>query len=221
MLSITSRKGVAGETPAEREFWERYWEVLRVKGVKAGMERWYERSCAQFIRVWKPRRLREATAKDVTHFLGLLALQPDTEGWKVRQADHALRSLFEEMLMTVPANAAQARFAEQVNKMIRTMRCLHYSDRTEETYVGWAQRFLTFAGAKTIEGLNGGKVRSFLEKLAVRDKVSASTQNQALNALGRKYPNAAKEWAWQYVFPANRLSVDPRECGADKVGGIL
>jgi integron integrase len=30
------------------------------------------------------------------------------------------------------------------------------------------------------------------------------------DALGRKYPNAAKEWAWQYVFPANKLSVDPR-----------
>jgi len=29
-------------------------------------------------------------------------------------------------------------------------------------------------------------------------------------ALGRKYPNAEREWIWQYVFPANRLSVDPR-----------
>jgi integron integrase len=29
-------------------------------------------------------------------------------------------------------------------------------------------------------------------------------------ALERKYPNAAKEWAWQYLFPAARLSIDPR-----------
>jgi integron integrase len=29
-------------------------------------------------------------------------------------------------------------------------------------------------------------------------------------ALERKYPNAAKEWAWQYVFPSAKLSVDPR-----------
>ncbi len=29
-------------------------------------------------------------------------------------------------------------------------------------------------------------------------------------ALSRKYPNAANEWAWQYVFPASRRSVDPR-----------
>lgn len=29
-------------------------------------------------------------------------------------------------------------------------------------------------------------------------------------ALARKYPSAAREWLWQYVFPADRLSVDPR-----------
>ncbi|RME73291.1 MAG: integron integrase, partial [Chloroflexi bacterium] len=29
-------------------------------------------------------------------------------------------------------------------------------------------------------------------------------------ALERKYPNASTEWGWQYVFPSERLSVDPR-----------
>ncbi len=29
-------------------------------------------------------------------------------------------------------------------------------------------------------------------------------------ALDRKYPNAATEWGWQYVFPSERLSTDPR-----------
>lgn len=30
------------------------------------------------------------------------------------------------------------------------------------------------------------------------------------DALSRKYPNAAREWRWQFVFPSGRLSVDPR-----------
>lgn len=30
------------------------------------------------------------------------------------------------------------------------------------------------------------------------------------HALARKYPTAAKEWGWQYVFPARHLSIDPR-----------
>ena len=29
-------------------------------------------------------------------------------------------------------------------------------------------------------------------------------------ALDKKYPNAAKEWGWQYIFPSVNLSVDPR-----------
>ena len=30
-------------------------------------------------------------------------------------------------------------------------------------------------------------------------------------ALERKYPNANREWGWQYVFPSERLSTDPRD----------
>ena len=29
------------------------------------------------------------------------------------------------------------------------------------------------------------------------------------HALARKYPGAAREWAWQYVFPASRITRDP------------
>lgn len=29
-------------------------------------------------------------------------------------------------------------------------------------------------------------------------------------ALRRKYPNAEREWAWQYVFPSARRAIDPR-----------
>ncbi|MEW6300960.1 MAG: hypothetical protein AB1671_25040 [Thermodesulfobacteriota bacterium] len=30
------------------------------------------------------------------------------------------------------------------------------------------------------------------------------------DALRRKYPNAPKEWGWQWGFPATQVSVDPR-----------
>jgi len=30
-------------------------------------------------------------------------------------------------------------------------------------------------------------------------------------ALDRKYPGAAREWGWQYVFPAGARSIDPRD----------
>jgi integron integrase len=36
------------------------------------------------------------------------------------------------------------------------------------------------------------------------------------NGISRKHPGAAKEWAWQYVFPSSRLSTDPRSSAAVK-----
>jgi len=30
------------------------------------------------------------------------------------------------------------------------------------------------------------------------------------HALARKYPSAGKQWAWQYLFPASKRSIDPR-----------
>ncbi len=49
-----------------------------------------------------------------------------------------------------------------------------------------------------------------VKKLHENDLASGYGEVHLPDTLGRKYPNAGKEWAWQYVFPANNLSVDPR-----------
>ena len=36
------------------------------------------------------------------------------------------------------------------------------------------------------------------------------------DALTRKYPKAAREWIWQYVFPSRKLSADPRAGAGDR-----
>lgn len=43
-----------------------------------------------------------------------------------------------------------------------------------------------------------------------RDLLDGHGEVYLPSALARKYPNAAKEWKWQYVFPSGNLSVDPR-----------
>jgi integron integrase len=60
-------------------------------------------------------------------------------------------------------------------------------------------------------------VKSILEKhldgtKKLHDKDLAEGYGEVYlpDALERKYPNAPKEWGWQYVFPASKLSVDPR-----------
>lgn len=43
-----------------------------------------------------------------------------------------------------------------------------------------------------------------------RDLLAGYGTVQMPDALERKYPNACREWGWQYVFPSGRLSNDPR-----------
>jgi integron integrase len=62
-------------------------------------------------------------------------------------------------------------------------RVRHYSRKTVHAYVGWARRFVMFHGRKHPTELPTEAVSTFLSELAVHGKVSASTQNQALNAL--------------------------------------
>jgi integron integrase len=72
------------------------------------------------------------------------------------------------------------RLLDRLRRIIRTK---HYSIRTEEAYVGWARRFILFHGRRDPREMGGREVAHFLTHLAVDRRVSASTQNQALNAL--------------------------------------
>ncbi|HVZ49158.1 MAG TPA: integron integrase [Gemmatimonadaceae bacterium] len=65
----------------------------------------------------------------------------------------------------------------------RAMRLRRMSVRTEEAYVSWIRRFVRFHGATHPTMLGQREISAFLTSLAVRHRVSASTQNQALAAL--------------------------------------
>jgi integron integrase len=59
----------------------------------------------------------------------------------------------------------------------------HLSLRTEEAYRNWIKRYIFFHGKRHPRELDAEHVRAFLTHLAVNQKVAASTQNQAFNAL--------------------------------------
>ncbi len=51
----------------------------------------------------------------------------------------------------------------------------------------------------------------FIQSLYVKDKSEPQWDGVYLpNALERKYPRAPFEFGWQYLFPANKMSLDPR-----------
>jgi integron integrase len=75
---------------------------------------------------------------------------------------------------------AERRLLDQVSDVARLR---HLSLRTEQTYRTWIKRFILFHGKRHPRDLDAQDVRAFLTHLAVKERVAASTQNQALHAL--------------------------------------
>jgi len=63
------------------------------------------------------------------------------------------------------------------------MRTRHLAYRTEQTYLQWIRRYVAFHDRRHPRDLGAPEVEQFLTHLAVNGKVSASTQNQALQAV--------------------------------------
>ena len=70
-----------------------------------------------------------------------------------------------------------------LDQVRRTIRMRHYSRRTETTYVHWIRRFVVFHHKKHPSTMGAPAITAFLSWLATGQRVSSSTQNQALSAL--------------------------------------
>jgi integron integrase len=69
---------------------------------------------------------------------------------------------------------------EQLREALRSR---HYSRRTEQTYCLWVKRYIRFHNVRHPAEMAEPEINAFLTHLAVKEKVSASTQYQALAAL--------------------------------------
>ncbi|MEW6220294.1 MAG: integron integrase [Thermodesulfobacteriota bacterium] len=87
----------------------------------------------------------------------------------------------------VPANQGQRRtgisWKAEFDRLAEEIRLRHYSPRTLRTYQQWLAKLQTFTRSKPPAELTPEDVKEFLTQLAVARRVSASTQNQAFNAL--------------------------------------
>jgi integron integrase len=70
-----------------------------------------------------------------------------------------------------------------LDKLREQIRLRHYSIRTEQAYCDWVRRYVFFHEKRHPSEMGATEVRQFLSNLAVARDVSASTQNQALQAL--------------------------------------
>ena len=82
--------------------------------------------------------------------------------------------------MPAPSTAPKPKLLDQVREAIRTR---HYSAKTEESYTHWIKRFIFFHNKRHPAEMGEKEIAQFLSSLASELHVSASTQNQALNAI--------------------------------------
>ena len=81
---------------------------------------------------------------------------------------------------------------ELLKDLLVEIRTRGYSIRTEQAYEGWVARFIAYVGNRNLQEVENAEIVSFLQHLAVERNVSASTQNQALNALVFCYEQVLK-----------------------------
>ena len=79
---------------------------------------------------------------------------------------------------------------DEVRDLIRVR---HYSIRTEEAYTRWIKEYIFFHDKRHPKEMGEREVSDFLSHLAVKRKVAASTQTQALSALLFLYRQVLKQ----------------------------
>lgn len=70
-----------------------------------------------------------------------------------------------------------------IDKLAGEIKARHYSRKTLKAYADWSRKFQVYLKHKPPMDLSAEDVKAYLTYLAVTCKVSASTQNQAFNAL--------------------------------------
>ncbi|MFT5425399.1 MAG: integron integrase [Gammaproteobacteria bacterium] len=73
-----------------------------------------------------------------------------------------------------------------------TLRFHHYAYSTEKTYIHWILRYIRFNNRSHPKDMGKHEIKRFLSHLAINRDVSASTQNQALNAILFLYKHVLK-----------------------------
>jgi len=129
-------------------------------------------------------------------FLDDLQSRQHMEDWQVQQAREAVQLYTKHFLAgntfdgkTAGGNISSNTFDPDgvMAKMREAIRIKHYSYSTERTYIDWVKRFFEYTikvkGGAIRETPGVAEIRDFLSYLAVSRNVSASTQNQAFNAL--------------------------------------
>ena len=172
--------------------------------------RWYRRWAEEFVAASKV-PLRHRTKEMLEAHIALLGRQSQLADWQVVQAVDAIQRLLgfvnaplfrqadwpqlRDSLLSLPReHATLARTCPPdpdlpawKQRLIAAIRLRNYSIRTEQSYMQWLNRLCRLHRTDSPDDISSEGVCEFLERLVTQHDVTASTQNQALNAFAFYY----------------------------------
>ncbi|MFH1094532.1 MAG: integron integrase [Candidatus Omnitrophota bacterium] len=124
-------------------------------------------------------------------FLGYLSSEESTASWQIEQARQSVSIFLEHYLdseVVAFKNTIEpvtGKKDEIINRARELIRIKHYAYSTERTYLRWIGKFFEYMTVTRHKNkqIETGDIKDFLTYLAVKMRVSSSTQNQAFNAV--------------------------------------
>src|SRR6266487_6972098 len=129
-------------------------------------------------------------------FIGWAQQEKRPEAWQVEQWKEAIRWFYRAAKSAQAVELGPGQAIPQVlvspgaigtpawkSAFLKVVRRRHYSYRTEQSYLVWLERFARHLKSDALEERGAEDIAAFLDALALNERLSASSQRQALNAL--------------------------------------
>jgi hypothetical protein len=196
MMKITEEYSLSAD------IWTEFEKFINGKGITSKYAKFYMIWAKKYIRYNNNEIPVDITKADIESFEDFLTADNKVESWQVEQAVKAATLLRHFIGSSVLQRSADNRSSKKeisfkdalpsknpdrseetkaiIGRVRNEIRYLHYSVRTEQNYTHWINRFMAFHKGMPINKFGAGEIKKYLEYLAVKRGVSASTQNQAL-----------------------------------------
>jgi len=118
-------------------------------------------------------------------------------------------------------------FVEKKPKLLDEVKTIlrvnHYSKRTIDSYTQWIKKFILFNNKRHPSEMGSEEIKNYINFLAVGKNVSASTQNQAINAILFLYREVLKvEIGWiEEIKRVGRIKHIPTVFSRDEAKRVL
>ena len=169
----------------------RYFDVI---GREDSLQGWQFHQCVDAIRILYCDLVKSAVCREVDwdYWIDTAEKKDHQRPYIPKTVSPHIPNYSEEKSPSAAFTAVRAKHENLLQRFSNEIRRRGYAHRTEESYEQWICRFIIFCQGRSPEHTDVSDIRDYLEHLTVHRRVSASTQNQALNALVFLYSQVLK-----------------------------